>query len=103
MEQMEYFPDGTVLPTREYAQTFVNDLRETIVAQLFGRKERVEGRVDEEGDTLSCTLPRGQQLLDFVTLEATGNDNEFEVTLLIPSREDEDRSLVAGFIYSPPA
>lgn len=100
---MEYFPNGTVLPRGEYARRFVNDLRETIVAQLFGNREKVEGREEEKEEDLSCTLPRGQQLLDFVTLEATSNDNEFEVTLTIPSRENEDKSLVAGFIYSPPA
>ncbi len=97
---MEYLDNGSVVPAREYSATFANDLRETIVSQILDQRELVRGQLDNE--SLTCKLPSGTQLLDFVELKATDEPNEFEVNLKIPARENDDKGFQVTFIYAPP-
>jgi hypothetical protein len=100
MGDIDYLSDGYVLPAEGYRQIFANDLRETIIAQILCGQETVREKVDRQ--MLSCRLPKGEQLLDFTTLRATENPNELEISLSIPSSEDDEQGFLANFVYQPP-
>ncbi len=100
MGEVFYAPDGTVLPSDTYRSVFLEDLHETIFKQIFKERKIVRGKIDDK--LLACKLPKGSQLLDFVTIRGTERYDEFEISLAIPSAEDDELGFIANFRYVPP-
>lgn len=99
MGHLDYFPDGTVLPANSYRAEFAYDLHKTIMNQLLGNKALITEHLNDS--KLSCKLPPSNQLLDFVSLKGTENDDELEVNVTIPSQEDETKGWIVNFNYVP--
>ena len=111
MESFEELPDGDGENhpvgdsplALEILRPLLNDLYETIVAQVLDGKSQYTAVVD--GREVTFRMPKQEQLFEFTSITG-GGDNGYHVVLMIPSvnmqPDEEGIYHTRCFDYSPP-